>query len=455
MVRMDAATTHALGERIASLAAEVDSATHALLTCIRAFDESQGWYRQGALSCAHWLSWRIGLLPGAAREKVRVARALGGLSLVDAALRRGALSYSKVRAITRVATAATEERLLAMATEATGAQLERICRGFALAERSVAGRPADLERWVTTRPTCSGMVRLEAQLAPDEAVLVMKAIDAVRARGAAVGIPAGTPEGLPPEGLPPEGLPPEVLADDRPSPARAADERSARWASRADGLVTLAREVLAAADAAVAAVPPAAGRLGTGGDSVTLLVHVAAAPAGGVAALVLEDGTAVSAETLRRLACDAGIVPVLEGAHGETLDVGRRRRTIPPAIRRALARRDGGCRFPGCTNRRFVDAHHVRHWLHGGATRLDNLVLLCPAHHRRVHEEGFILGRDATGALVVRAPGGMVLPPVPPLSPPPSEPAPFRSPPPPPPWTGEPVDYDWAVRDLWLAEHRA
>jgi hypothetical protein len=104
----------------------------------------------------------------------------------------------------------------------------------------------------------------------------------------------------------------------------------------------------------------------------------------------LEDGTRVSAETSRRLSCDVSLVEVGHGPDGGILDVGRRRRTIPPAIRRALEARDRGCRYPGCGSR-FTDAHHVVHWGDGGATKLDNLVLLCRRHHRLLHEEGFRL----------------------------------------------------------------
>jgi hypothetical protein len=102
----------------------------------------------------------------------------------------------------------------------------------------------------------------------------------------------------------------------------------------------------------------------------------------------LDDGPALAAETVRRLGCDASLVAIVEDAQGRILDVGRRTRSVPPAIGRALRARDRGCRFPGCTQARFVDAHHVEHWAHGGATRLSNLVLLCRRHHRHVHEGG-------------------------------------------------------------------
>jgi hypothetical protein len=119
-----------LGQEIAVLAVHIDAATHRLLECIRHFDEAGGWYQQGAQSCAHWLAWRVGWDPATAREKVRVARALGKLPAIDQALKTGKLSYAKARALTRIAKPETEAELVAMSAYATGAQLERLCRGY-------------------------------------------------------------------------------------------------------------------------------------------------------------------------------------------------------------------------------------------------------------------------------------------------------------------------------------
>jgi hypothetical protein len=116
----------------------------------------------------------------------------------------------------------------------------------------------------------------------------------------------------------------------------------------------------------------------------------------------LEDGTRVSAETSRRLACDGSLVEIGHGKDGSVLDVGRKSRTIPPSLRRALEARDRGCRFPGC-GLRFTDAHHIRHWADGGETKLENLVLLCRHHHRLLHEEGWTVewwGRDRQPAFM-------------------------------------------------------
>ena len=160
-----------LAEEIAGLSAHLDAATHRLLDCIRRFDEAGGWADQGAMSCAHWLGWRLGWDVGTAREHVRVARALGTLPAVDEALRQARLSYAKVRALTRVATPANEAKLLGLALVATAAQLERLCRGY----RQVQEReqpPEPEERAVHRKLLPGGKIKLELVLEPDEADLV-------------------------------------------------------------------------------------------------------------------------------------------------------------------------------------------------------------------------------------------------------------------------------------------
>jgi hypothetical protein len=120
----------------------------------------------------------------------------------------------------------------------------------------------------------------------------------------------------------------------------------------------------------------------------------------------LEDGPHVSAETSRRIGCDASIIQVLEDEKGEPLSIGRKSRVIPPAMRRALKARDDGCRFPGCTHRHFIDGHHIRHRADGGETSMRNLVLLCRFHHRLVHERGFGCERTDDGRIVFTNPAG-------------------------------------------------
>ncbi len=130
-----------LGDEIALLSAHLEAATARLLALIRDFD-ARGGGNTGFRSCAHWLSWRIGLDPGAARERVRVARALGTLPLLSAALARGELSYAKLRALTRVATPETEARLLGVGRAGTAAQVERIVRGWRRVDRKPETREA-------------------------------------------------------------------------------------------------------------------------------------------------------------------------------------------------------------------------------------------------------------------------------------------------------------------------
>src|SRR5688500_4563942 len=163
-----------IGDRIAEQAAHLDAAMQRLLADIRAFDAGFGWHDQGAQSCAHWLSWRIGWTPGTAREHVRVARRLGELPAIDDALRRGEVSCSKVRAMTRVATADNEAQLLSQARFTTAAQLETICRKVQTVQRLAESDPQVIEsrRAVTRRTLDDGMVKIEAVLRPEEAARV-------------------------------------------------------------------------------------------------------------------------------------------------------------------------------------------------------------------------------------------------------------------------------------------
>jgi len=124
----------------------------------------------------------------------------------------------------------------------------------------------------------------------------------------------------------------------------------------------------------------------------------------------IEHGPALAAETARRIACDASVVELESDVDGNLLNIGRKTRTVPPSIRRALAHRDHGCRFPGCTQHRHVDAHHIHHWIDGGATSAQNLVLLCRHHHRLVHEGGFKLVRRDDGKLLFFTPNGVWIP---------------------------------------------
>ena len=388
----------AMGDAIAETAAIIDVATHRFLTQLREFDRLGAWHRAGAISCAHWLSWRIGMDLGAAREKVRVARRLADLPHIDQALRKGEISYSKVRAISRVATATNEGDLLTMARNTTGAQLAKICRLKRRVDRLERGDPRALEecrRYVLQHSTDDGMVSIQVRLLPDEAARVMRAFEAFGSGNLADGAVAVAELAL------------AGGTAEAPAAATCAGSGGGAVAPRADGAPRCSTRRSA--------------KRRTIRPPVEVVLHVSPADLEGRTEL----GDGISAEVSRRLLCDCGVVPMLEDGSGTTIDVGRKKRTIPAALRRALDSRDGGCRFPGCTNRLFTDGHHVKHWINGGETNLANTILVCRRHHRYLHEYGFtveVIGNGpaaaAAGAigalgearLVFRDPEGRVIP---------------------------------------------
>jgi len=381
-----------LGDEIAELSAHLDAATARLLALIREFDARGGW-NSGFSSCAAWLGWRVGLDLGAARERVRVARALGTLPRLAEALARGELSYAKVRALTRVATPETEARLLAVGRAGTAAHIERIVRGWRRVDRQAEARQAmrqHVERGLHVYPDEDGTVLVRGRLTPEGGALLVRALDAARetlyqraraTAGAAAADPAMAP------------------------PTRAQQQ--------ADALALLAESALHHE------IDP-----GAPGERYQVVVHVDAevlADPAQPGQSVLEEGSHVSAETSRRLACDASRVVMRHDDEGRLLEVGARTRTIPPALRRALIHRDRSCRFPGC-HVRVAEGHHVRHWAQGGPTTLGNLVLLCRRHHHAVHEEGYKVSRGPDGTLEFRRPDGRALPDVPAAIPVPTDP---------------------------------
>src|SRR6184192_3717555 len=372
-----------LGDQIAELAAHLDAATARLLELIREFDERGGW-NNGFRSCAEWLTWRIGLDPGAARERVRVARALGTLPRLAQALARGELSYAKVRALTRVATPETEERLLAVGRAGTAEHVERIVRGWRRMDRKAEAREAARQhagRALHVYPDEDGTVRIRGRLAPEVGALLMQALAAAREAVYPKNVPAGT-------------CAPGV-----------SQETPTLEQQQADALALLAETALHHG------IDP-----GAPGERYQVVVHVDAevlADADQPGQSVLEDGARVPAGTSQRLACDASRVVMRHDRDGRVVEVGARTRTIPPALQRALHHRDRGCRFPGCSVR-FGQGHHIRHWAQGGPTTLSNLALLCRRHHRAVHEEGFQVARGPDGELRFRRPDGRPLPEVPP-----------------------------------------
>jgi len=335
-----------LGAEITELCSYICAATCHWLDLVREFDEHKYWAEQGFQSCAHWLNFHCGIGKNAAREKIRVAHVLGERPGIRAAFAEGRVSYSKVRAITRVADAGNEDYLLNLCEHGTAHHVERVVaryrRAKRFAERDFA-MSQFARREVTYRYDDDGSIVIKAKLPPDRGELVLKALEKAI-----------------------------VVSGDESVAQR-----------RADALSDVAEIYLSNSDYS-----------GATADRFQVVVHTRPGSDNRI-----ENGPDVTAVTSERIACDCSRVDIDECEHGEPLSIGRKSRVIPPAIHRALKARDGGCRFPGCTQERFVDGHHIRHWSKGGETSLENLVLLCRHHHVLVHEGGFGCNRSEDGEI--------------------------------------------------------
>ena len=353
-----------LDQAIVTLSARINAETYELLVLIREFDERAGWLKWGLGNCAEWLHYRCDFSMNAAREKVRVAHALKTLPEVAAAFAKGKLSYSKVRAMTRVSGTHNENELLSFALKTTTARVEERCRELKCgtvdslggAQRAFANRSLRV-----VRNAERGTMSITVELPVETGELVEKALDKAR--------------------------------DDSMSKAEFIDES---WSARqADAMVSMASSYLSGN----------AGKTRNTSDDYHVTVHV------DQSALANGNGrSSLPIESVKRLCCDGHAVVIGEDEHGEPLNIGRKTRTVPTAIKRALLARDKSCAFPGCHHTRFVDAHHIQHWSAGGETSLDNLMLLCSQHHKLVHEGGFAIERDYQNHWFFRHPDGKAVP---------------------------------------------
>ena len=376
--------TERLEAEIASLYSRISAETCRWLLLVAELDRREAYLQWGCRSCAHWLSWHCGVGLRAAQDHVRVAGRLDELPLIRDAFARGELSYSKARALTRIASEESEAELLELARNASAAQLERVVRAYRRALPPEDLEAAEEARYASFSWDDDGSLVVHARLSAEEGAVLMQAMDLAK----------------------------DELIRERDDEVVAAERGSDRpplrlaRATNADALVRVAESAVAGA-----------GAVASGGDRTQVVVHI---DAGALAEqgtppgtrdgrrCELEGGPGLAAETARRLACDASVVTLVE-RDGEPLSVGRKTRTIPPAIRRALRSRDQTCTFPGCDAQRFLDAHHIQHWAHGGETSLSNLVTLCRHHHRLVHEGRFTVQRSA-GDVIFRRPSGAVVP---------------------------------------------
>jgi len=367
---LTAVPTEHIEAEIERLAAGIAATSARWLLLVGEYDARGAWSSwAGIRSSSEWVAWRCAITPRAAREHVRVARALRELPRTCSAFAAGELSYSKVRALSRVATRDSEAELMEIAGRATAAQLERILAGYRRVSLAQANG-AHEERFLSHYWEGDGSLRISGSLPAEEGALFLRALEAAR----------------------------DVLCENGSAEPRergengSAEPRSEVRPRSVDALGLIAESFLASGP-----------RERSGAERYQLVLHSRAD-----GRVHLGDGPAVTGEAAKRLACDAGMIAIAE-RDGEPLDVGRRTRSVPAALRRALEARDGGCRFPGCESRRFLDAHHVHHWADGGDTSKQNLVLLCRRHHRLVHEGGFSISFNERGELHVRTPGGRLI----------------------------------------------
>jgi hypothetical protein len=364
-------------------AADAHAAMARLTVKLAEFDASRQWEGHGIQSVGHWGDINLGLPSRMVNDLAGVAARLEKLPVLSAAFAEGALSLDKVRAVAAVVTPESDAKFTCMARAGSVAQLQRICAAYRRVkeqedtpEREERRR---FRRGVTKRDIDDGLVRITAQLDPEEAALVFAAIDA-RVEEA---WRAGNPR------------------DDETTAEVCAPDLGSR---RADALVELATEGLEAGPDPVMA-----------GEHVGVHIHVDAAVLTGERAdgvCELDGFGPVTRRLVERMLCDCQVTITADFPHA-SIDLGRSQRTVNRRQRRALQRRDRGCRFPGCHLFRFLHAHHAVPWEHNGPTDMDNLLLLCPTHHRLFHEGAYTLDVHGGGQFTFRTPDGRVIAPPP------------------------------------------
>lgn len=385
-----------LADKITLLAGQINAANYRFLKLVGEFDRLEAWAGYGIRSCAHWLNWKCGISFGTAREKVRVARAMESLDGISTAFSTGEISYSKVRAMTRVATASNEEYLLMIAQYGTAEQMEKLTKTF----RTVScyedympegrltdkcyGDGSDLsrealqeefdnelteqnkqakDRSFSSYQDEEGMWIIRAKLPAEEGGLLVKLVTALGEQIAA--------------------NEKHQVAETVPAETDYIEEDGITFPQRrADALLVMAEQFLAEGNHTIEGATLA------GSERCQLMLHIHA----GSNINNSLDGRWLPTEAAKCLSCDASLIVIEEDEVGNVLNIGRRSRIIPAGMSRALSVRDHGhCQFPGCCESRYVEGHHIKHWGDGGETKLDNLVTLCRYHHRELHKGNFYL----------------------------------------------------------------
>ena len=424
---LDEEALAAIEARVIERAAHISAATAAQLADVDILERHGMPAQWGYHSVSQWLSLVTGESPGRARQQLRVMHSLRERTQIAQAFSQGTISYAKVAAIAPVATQATEELMLDWATEASAEQTATFARNW---RRQVANSELDQTqsrydlRYADWFSDDDGFLRLRARLEPEEGAIVRQALDCVH-----------------------EALWREKNDSTEPIESLGATDCTEGNPTHADALVGLARVALENFELDR-----------SDNERYQVMVHVDldALVTGEGEPAWLEDGSVLHPDTARRLGCNCDIVSIIERG-GKILDVGRKSRSIPRRMRRALKSRDGHCRFPGCTRTLFTDGHHIVYWTEHGKTELTNLVLLCRRHHRLVHEHGFTVSRLEDADFVFTRPDGRVvqLPQLAATGPLLEErnvdlgidDETLTQ------WCGDPMDQDVAVQVLWELEH--
>jgi hypothetical protein len=349
-----------LAQAIGQLHALVSAAHQNMLQVLAAFDRKEGWREDGATSAVPWLVGMLGVSSRTAAEWVTVAAKLESLPAIAAAYGEGRLSWDHIVSLVSFATPDDDEALAGAAPGWTAAHARALARRSRAARVDAVGQRGSLRYWWDEDGT---LLHLRGYLPAEQGATVVRALERVADQ-------AG------------------------PDPATGLfDPFEQRCA---DALVQLASQRLGA---------------DRDPDRASVVLHVDAPVLAGIegGAADLEAGPPISAETARRLSCDARVAVTVEARDGQALGVGRSRRTVPPWLLRMVRRRDGGCRFPTCNHTRWTHAHHIVHWANGGPTDVANLLLLCGRHHRLVHEEGWKIDGNPGGEVLFVRPDGRPL----------------------------------------------
>jgi len=382
---------------ILTLAGQMNAVQYRFIKLLGEFDDNGGWQGDGIHSFAHWLNWKIGLGMMMGREKVRVARSLADLPLIDKAFSQGKISYTKVRAMTRVATPENEQFLLQIAEYGTANHMEFLVRKYRYCKR--LQEPRDSENWKRYKDLGwyqdeTGMIVINARLPPEEGALVIRALEIIQAEN------RRKKEEVE-EVIEPDDEEVEVKVDSNNVSAETFSHGMVRedyLADKASALVQMAESYLNSNNNKESG--------NSLGEKYQIFLHINANAASIDCKVSQSDHCSIdnkrflTQEVAKRLACDASISTVLEDDQGNVLNIGRRSRIVPRAMSHALRIRDGGCLYPSCCQNHFTDAHHIKHWAEGGETSMENLVTLCRFHHGLLHKGEYRLHRDESGDLV-------------------------------------------------------